>query len=375
MPMINVSSSYREGQRVLLAAAMLFLGACATPAPRTDIVFPPPPDVGRIQFIRAFGSQKDMGQGFFARLFEVLIPRSRTAQLANPFGIAISPDDRWLYVTSTALGKVVAIELETGNFRTMEATDGVGTARPLGVAVDAAGQVYVCDRASSSIVLFDASRKFKKRFTDKRLYRPSAIAIDRKAQILYVVNDPQRKEGAHSIEVFSLGGEHVRTIGGGAGAAEGSFYMPAGVAVSPAGELYVADKLNFRVQVFDREGRFLRSFGQQGIGGPGFFDKVNGIAFDSFGNVYIVDALQGVQILNDEMQPLMAFNNGLMQLPLYIAISSTNRIYVTDFTSHTVNEFQLINTRAGDNRRGASSEAAPQQPAPAPSPAAPERQK
>lgn len=350
----RIASHLGASLRAALAGSLLLsAAACTTTAPRRDVVFPPPPELGRIQWIRTYNSQRDLDQGWFTRFMEVLVPRARNSSLSTPYGLALSPDERTLYVASTGSSRLVAIDLEAGTFRAFEPPEGVPMTRPLGVAVDAAGNVYVSDRLSSSILVFDSDRKYQRRITNERLYAPASITIDRPAQLLYVVNDPERKTGAHSIEIFSLKGDHLRTLGGGVSDAEGKFYMPQGVAISPAGEVFVTDKLNFRVQIFDREGRYLRSFGQQGLGGPGNFDKIHGIAFDSFGDVYVVDALQGVQMLNDLQQPLMAFNNGIMDLPLFIAISSKNRIYISDFAMQVIHEFQLINTTAGDNRRRA----------------------
>ena len=74
----------------------------------------------------------------------------------------------------------------------------------------------------------------------------------------------------------------------------GQYNVPRNVVVGPAGDVYVLDSLNGRVQHFDKDGKFLAKFGAIGTGdgqfslqqyqsGPG------GIALDDEGNVYVAD--------------------------------------------------------------------------------------
>jgi hypothetical protein len=47
---------------------------------------------------------------------------------------------------------------------------------------------------------------------------------------------------------------------GARGTGDGEFHTPHGIAVSPKGEIFVADRNNRRIQVFDGSGKFLRKF-------------------------------------------------------------------------------------------------------------------
>jgi DNA-binding beta-propeller fold protein YncE len=330
-------------------APLLVTAGCAT-APKQEVFFPPPPDAPRYSYVRSFTSPKELQPSLISRIIQFLVPHESKSLLAAPYGIALSPDEKTLYVAATVIGKVFAIDLESGEFRSLKAGPGPGLARPLGVAVDAAGKIYVGDRGASAVFVFGPNLKLERKIQEK-LFQPSSVAVDREAQLLYVVNDPDRKEGTQSVEVYTLGGEHLRTLGGHSGIEDGFFALPSGVSVSPKGEVYVSDRLSGRIQVFDREGRFVRKFGEGGTGRVGLFDKPYGVAFDSFGNVYVADATQGLHILNEDYLPLMPLNGGLLGFPAFIAISSTNRIYVTDNTRYCVHELQLINTTAEDSRR------------------------
>ena len=68
----------------------------------------------------------------------------------------------------------------------------------------------------------------------------------------------------------------------------GQFHDAHGIAISPEGELFVADYSNHRVQVLDRNGTFKRKFGSNGSD-PGQFNKPVGIAFLPDGTLVVGD--------------------------------------------------------------------------------------
>lgn len=76
------------------------------------------------------------------------------------------------------------------------------------------------------------------------------------------------------------------------GTADGEFKHPIEVAVDAAGNVYVADDLNNRIQVFDSEGTLLRVWGGSGSG-DGKFSNAKGVAIDDSGYVYATDFYNG----------------------------------------------------------------------------------
>jgi sugar lactone lactonase YvrE len=336
----------------LIASALL--EGCAS-APVVQMVWPPPPDKGRVRFLRAIHQDGDVAAGALHKLWRLLVPAAPETIIRQPVAIALSPDDKRLYVANAVRGNVVEVNLETGNF-SLAGTDGrrvVG--RPTAVAVDAEGSLYVADDSTSTIVVYDRKGAFLREFGQGKLDQPKAMALDRKAQILYVVNGASQKSQAHRVDLFSLQGEHLRTVGKrGSGPLE--FNFPAAIAVGPDGRAYVVDMLNFRVQIFDAEGTFRGEFGQLGAGVPGTFEKAKGIAHDTFGNIYVTEGAHGfIQIFNPDLQPLMAFagrglDPGYLKVPGAIAIDSRNHIFVADTTLQSVFEYELFDTSAEDSR-------------------------
>jgi sugar lactone lactonase YvrE len=204
------------------------------------------------------------------------------------------------------------------------------------------------------------------------LTRPTGLAVDRRRQVLYVVNAGTPKSPDHAVQAFSLAGKHVRQIGK-KGSGPGEFFTPSHVAVAKDGTLYVSDVLNARVQAFSPDGVLLGMVGQPGVGGPGLFDKVKGVAVDAFGNLHAVDsATSFVQMFNAQFQPLMAYGGAartaefLLQVPSGIAIDAKNNIFVADYGANRIVQYQLFNTVASESTNPIQAPAPSRSPAAAP---------
>lgn len=105
-------------------------------------------------------------------------------------------------------------------------------------------------------------------------------------------------------------------------------HQPTGMAFDQAGNLYVVDRGNHRIQVLDSQGRPLRTFGNLG-NGPGEFYVPKWIALDAAGNVYVSDtANHRVQKLTPDGTPLAQW--GGFWYPQGIGIGSDGSIYVSD---------------------------------------------
>src|SRR4029450_13201650 len=72
----------------------------------------------------------------------------------------------------------------------------------------------------------------------------------------------------------------------GQGTGKGQFDTPRAIAIDSAGNIFVADTGNKRIEKFSPTGTFLSIIGAKGSG-PGEFVHPNGIAIDRFGNRYV----------------------------------------------------------------------------------------
>lgn len=98
-----------------------------------------------------------------------------------------------------------------------------------------------------------------------------------------------------------VGLEPVRTLGDVDTADENvAFYMPAMAALDGAGNLYVLDSGNHRVQKFGPDGTYLATYGRQGQG-PGEFYYPAWLALDDKGFLYVTDPNnQRIQVLTPD---------------------------------------------------------------------------
>lgn len=189
-----------------------------------------------------------------------------------------------LYVSDPTRGRVLVRDADG---RLLSAKTGL--AEPLGLAVDAFGLIYVGERGTGSVTVYGADWEplFQLGVGAGEFVLPNAITV-RQAQRrtwVYVADS-----GADEIKVFA-DGLFVRRFGT-HGRAAGQFDFPVSVALGAAGEIFVADQNNDRVQVFDDSGAFVRCFG----GNPGAFShrfgRVQGLAFDAQGRLYVADTFQ-----------------------------------------------------------------------------------
>jgi hypothetical protein len=125
---------------------------------------------------------------------------------------------------------------------------------------------------------------------------------------------------------------------------DGDFNSPTAVAIDPAGNVYVADTENHRVQKFNSFGVFAAKWGSFGSG-DGQFNAPTGIATDTSGNVYVADTN------NRRIQKFTAdgafvakwgsfgAGDGQFSIPRGVAVDTVGQVYVADTGNHRVQKF------------------------------------
>ena len=192
-------------------------------------------------------------------------------------------------------------------------TDGIGTAarfgKPAGLAVDRTGNVYVADEKTHSIrkvspsgAVTTLAGQFYMPGSDDgsnvqaRLYRPLGVAID-DAGIVYVADTSTNsiRRVTPAGEVTTVAGDIFRGSADGKGRAAG-FYHPGALAIGKDGMIYVADTLNHTIRKMSPDGTVTTIAGspgesgaKNGVGSAARFYLPNGIAVDEAGNLFVVE--------------------------------------------------------------------------------------
>ncbi len=131
---------------------------------------------------------------------------------------------------------------------------------------------------------------------------------------------------------------------GSEGSGEGQFLSPADIAVDASGNIYVTDSGNNRVQKFDSNAAFITAWGNSGSG-PGEFLAPQGIAVDPAGNIYVADSgNHRVQKFDSNGHFITEWGNygtgaGEFDTPTGIAADGFGDIYVTECRNHRAQKF------------------------------------
>jgi uncharacterized protein (TIGR03663 family) len=227
-------------------------------------------------------------------------------------------------------------------------TGGTGNAQfayPRNMAFDAQGNVYVVDSDNSRIQKFDASGKFLLAWGNKSpenapapqgtFNQPWGIAVD-KAGNVYVADTWN-----HRIQKFDANGKFLTmwgTNGDTRGIAQGNplqFYGPRAIAIDAQGNLHVTDTGNKRVTKFTANGEPLAQYG--GVGTEsGEFQEPVGIGIDQQGNIYIADTWnQRIQKFDANFNyvtqwPVQAWESQSVVNKPYLAVDADGNVFVSD---------------------------------------------
>ena len=213
---------------------------------------------------------------------------------------------------------------------------------PWGIAFGDGGQIVVSyyDGHQVSIIseggeetLFGACGSFPSQFR-----YPVGVAVDAGGNILVA------DELNHRIQKFSPAGEHLQTVGV-CGSGPLQFQHPLSLAVHPlTHKVYVTEYSNHRVQILNSDLTYCSSFGSEGSNN-GELDHPRDISTDSHGNVYVADTSnQRIQVFTAEGVYLRQFGKRGEEEeklcgPTGVVVDSHNLVYITEIGNNRVSIF------------------------------------
>ena len=316
-------------------------------------------------------------------LFSQSGPGNGDGQLNQPRGIALSSDDKTIYVVDSNNARVERYgtdgsflgswgdaggtsALSLGLFQpSSDATFGAG-----GMVVGANGNLYVADTWNHVVVVLGADGRVIRRIgqpgaaTDNGddptnvqanpglFFGPRGVAVGNNE--VYVTDT-----GNERVQVFGLDGVFRRTFGG-FGTAPGQLIEPVGIAVGDDGSVYVADSGNARISVFSSDGTPVAQWPVKewesarydpASGGRPNFEPY--LTFGPNGLLFASSRISSSVLVFDrngnEVTSLTDIDGHPLSGPIGIAISSAGDLYVGDADNNAVYHEPLpeINVQTG----------------------------
>ena len=213
--------------------------------------------------------------------------------------MSITTDGRYLYVANTALSQVIVLEPGGRAVQTIDlSADALAgrPPRPVGLAALPDGALLVSDVDSNRVLYYDGEGRLQwtlgsgaRASGSAGFNSPGGIAVDA-AGYMYVVDILNSR-----VAKLSPDGSFVRQFGR-PGDTAGTFSRPKDVAVDAAGNVYVSDGLLAAVQVFSADGDYLGFIGRADPSDPhsqSLFAAPAGLAVAG-GKLWVVDRFTGL---------------------------------------------------------------------------------
>jgi sugar lactone lactonase YvrE len=257
---------------------------------------------------------------------------------------------------SSTIRKVTPNGVVTTLVSASDSADGTGSVArfdvPQSLAVDGAGNIYVADTGNSTIRkitnggvvstlagLAGTVGSSDGTGSAARFFVPSGVAVDGAGNV-YVADSAN-----NTIRKITPGGV-VSTLAGLAGTGNSGrndgtgsaarFFQPKGVAVDSAGNVYVADSYNDAIRKITPKGVVSTLAGgdsgsADGTGSAAQFRFPHGVAVDKAGNVYVADTFNGkIRKITPKGVVSTLTGAAVANQPHGVAVDSAGNVYIAD---------------------------------------------
>jgi len=282
-----------RSKTLCIAIAILLCAGCAKVPPT---YFPEPPASPRLQLLKSFNNEGSL-RGNASLNF--LLGEDLGDRFSKALGMTFSNGRLFVADSGKSSSGLAIVDFEKNKIAYIK----TGLTKPISVAVDRDGSLFVSDVAEGTIpcvVVYTPQYQFLRRisFDKAPAIFPAAIALsdntlyvaDTKANLVYALDKQS--------------GKILRTIGQDVGLG-----WPTHIAVTKDGNLLVTESGAQRVRLFSPEGKLLQAIGAPGDR-LGTFTRPKAAAADHDGNIYAVDvAFANVQAFDAKGNPLLAFGS------------------------------------------------------------------
>ena len=261
---------------------------------------------------------------------------------SNPLGVAVDAKGD-VFVTdagNNAVKEILAVNgVIPADNPTIEVL-GSGFNGPAGLALDSAGNVYVADAGNNAvkeILAVDGSIPTNPTIATlgSGFSNPMGVAVDAKGDVFVADTNNSLVKEILAVNGSIPANPTINSLGSGFGA-------PYGVAVDASGDVFVGDTGSYAVEeILAVNGSIPANPTINTLGNGLFFDPL-GVAVDGSGNVYVADAYYGA----DEFLAASGYSNvgalgGGFNNPQGVAVDASGDVYIADSGNNRVVELNL----------------------------------
>jgi DNA-binding beta-propeller fold protein YncE len=284
-------------------------------------------------------------QGAEMPIYERLQPV--TSYITGAIDVATDQSDN-LYVADSAKDSVIIFD-EFGQYSAVLP----GLSFPLCVAVNSAGNIYVGNKETANVEVYDSNHSFLHKLGsgDGEFSQPNDLAIAATGQI-YVVD-----RGADVVKIYNSNGTYSTSFGS-FGSGDGEFHRPVSIAIDEnRQELIVLDLQllltdgiwidGARLQVFDMNGVFQRGITKLELPAIKARDlyKPQRVMVDGQSRLYVTDARRNVVQVYDSIDFTYLGTvydlEDPMRIPVGITLGGNDLLYIASRGSSYVDVYQL----------------------------------
>jgi len=207
-----------------------------------------------------------------------------------------------------------------------------GLNHPGGVAVDAAGNVYIADTFNKAIKKWTVANNTVTTLISSGLYYPYGVAVDGAGNV-YIADGGVNLITNSVLKMWTAANNTVTTL------ISSGLYYPNGLAVDGAGNVYIADTYNNAIKEWTAANNSVTTLVSSGLNHPG------GVAVDAAGNVYIADTNnKAIKKWTAATGAVTTWASQPYWSPESVAVDGGGNVYIADMYSYTIKKRATANT-------------------------------